>query len=254
MNLEEKIVLYFNTANVNIYKLKNKKLELVNRYSINFDLPQKKLFEQITNCIYLLEKYTKKLDNKHIRLYATGIFQSLNNQEKNDLINQIFIDFGLYFNIISPDLERFYLNKTKVNDIVYGLVQQEFRSVVVCGSYQHHLKEIEAVINILHKYNINILSPKSTKIKQETIGTPFVLFDYQDYVKNNRDTWRHKFEHMEKFIEADAIIVCNPTGIIGKGTIFEFGFMVAYSKRIIFTEEAKDISVLFPFEIGLNFS
>ena len=58
---------------------------------------------------------------------------------------------------------------------------------------------------------------------------------------------------MDKFRRADAIIVCNPDGLIGKGTMFEFGFMVALSKRIIFTEQPKDLSIPFPYEIGLNF-
>ena len=35
--------------------------------------------------------------------------------------------------------------------------------------------------------------------------------------------------------------------------VFEFGFMVAYSKRIIFTNKPKDLSISFPYEIGLNF-
>lgn len=64
-----------------------------------------------------------------------------------------------------------------------------------------------------------------------------------------------KYEHMEKFKQSDAIIICNPNGIIGsEGTIFELGFMVAYSKRIIFTEKPKELSVIFPYEIGLNFT
>ena len=61
------------------------------------------------------------------------------------------------------------------------------------------------------------------------------------------------YEHMEKFKPSDAIIICNPDGIIGKGTMFEFGFMVAFSKRIIFTERPKGLTIPFPYEIGLNF-
>ncbi len=57
---------------------------------------------------------------------------------------------------------------------------------------------------------------------------------------------------MNKFIKADAIIVCNPNDIIGKGTMFEFGFITAYNKRVIFTNEPKDMSILFPYETGLN--
>lgn len=48
-------------------------------------------------------------------------------------------------------------------------------------------------------------------------------------------------------------IVCDPRGVVGKGTIFEFGFMTAISKRIIFMEQPKNISIFFPYEIGLNF-
>ena len=43
---------------------------------------------------------------------------------------------------------------------------------------------------------------------------------------------KHEYEVFKK---ADAIVVCNPKGIVGRGTMFEFGFMIAHSKRIIFT-------------------
>ena len=58
---------------------------------------------------------------------------------------------------------------------------------------------------------------------------------------------------MNKFKKADAIIVCNPHGIVGKGTMFEFGFMIANYKRIIFTEEPTNILIVFPYEVDLNF-
>lgn len=83
-------------------------------------------------------------------------------------------------------------------------------------------------------------------------NSDFILLEGQTLV-NERDAWRHKYDHMNKFIKADAIVVCNPGGIIGQGTMFEFGFMTAHAKRIIFTEEPKGLSILFPCEIGLNF-
>lgn len=58
---------------------------------------------------------------------------------------------------------------------------------------------------------------------------------------------------MEKFRNVDAIIVCNPGGIVGQGTTFEFGYMIANSKRIIFLEEPQNILIPFPYEVGLNF-
>ncbi len=259
MTIESKIIVFFNTTNIHVYSLLNNKTYLLDTRSIELNtvLDNATILDKISTFLNTLTRYTDRVDNTHIRLYATGIFQNYSQTDKDNLINSIFIDYGLYFNIIQNDLENFYLEQSRLTcntcDILKGLIQQEFRNVVVCGSYQNHLTEIESVIKKLKEHNVSILSPRSTKIKQETIGTPFVLFDYQDCVKNDRDTWRHKFEHMQKFKQADAIIVCNPGGTVGKGTIFEFGFMVACSKRIIFTEQPNNISVFFPYEIGLNF-
>ena len=135
-----------------------------------------------------------------------------------------------------------------------GLIRQEFRKVVICGSFQQHLKEIGNIMEILQKRQIVVLSPWTTKIVPETLGTNFILLEGQEPLKNERDAWKHKYEHMEKFRQSDAIIICNPDGQIGQGTIFEFGFMVANHKRIIFTENPKNLSIPFPYEVGLNFS
>lgn len=108
------------------------------------------------------------------------------------------------------------------------------------------------VIDSLKKHNIQVLSLWTMNIVPETVGTDFILLEGQELV-NERDAWSHKYDHMNKFKKADAIIVCNSDGKIGKGTMFEFGFMVAYAKRIIFINEPKELSILFPYEVGLNF-
>ena len=108
-------------------------------------------------------------------------------------------------------------------------------------------------MDILQKRNISVLSPWTTKIVPETLGTDFILLEGQEPLKNKRDAWKHKLIHMNKFRHSDAIIVCNPDGYVGRGTMFEFGFMVAISKRIIFTERPIDLSIPFPYEVGLNF-
>ena len=169
----------------------------------------------------------------------------------------VYVDYGLYFNIIPPGLEQFYKEKSKAilgsQNIVQGLVLQEFRGVVICGSFQQHLELIGQVMDILQKRNISVLSPWTTKIVPETLGTDFILLEGQEPLKNKRDAWKHKLIHMNKFRHSDAIIVCNPDGYVGRGTMFEFGFMVAISKRIIFTERPIDLSIPFPYEVGLNF-
>lgn len=113
------------------------------------------------------------------------------------------------------------------------------------------MTEICQLMDKLNQHNIEILSPWTKDVVKETLGIDFILLEGQT-LENERDLWRHKYDHMNKFIKADAIIVCNPNGIIGKGTMFEFGFVTAFNKRIIFTNEPKDISIMFPYEIGLN--
>lgn len=257
---EEKVLIHFNTSEISVYMLKKDVLKALSKEPIFIDSDSvtKILLEQIDRFLDGLKKCVEKVSNECIRLYATGLFQNLPQSDQTKLIIHCFVNHGLYFNIIKPELEQFYLEKSLsiygTKNIMEGLICQEFKNVVICGSFEHSLNYIDDVITILKKRNINVLSPRTTKVKPETIGSDFILFDYQDDLKNERDTWRHKYEHMDKCRQSDAVIICNPNGIIGsEGTIFEFGFMVAHFKRIIFTEKPKDLPVIFPYEVGLNF-
>ncbi len=254
----KKILVHLDTSFVRIYRLKDRKLELLSDNHINFRQSFVEMLTQIDAILYGLNEFSEVINNECIRLYATGDFQKLSQSDQSRLIIHCFVNHSLCLNIVEPELERFYLEKSLssqgTKSLIDGLICQEFKSVVICGSFEHSLPYMEDVIERLKKHDIKILSPLSTKVKPETIGSNFILFDYQDGLKNERDTWRHKYEHMDKFRQSDAIIVCNPNGIIGsEGTIFEFGFMIALSKRIIFTEKPIELSVIFPYEVGLNF-
>lgn len=258
LNIEEKILVHFDSNYVSSYSLKGGVLNKLGSERLIFekDCNFENLSISLDYFFVSLEKNVGKLDNERIRLYATGMFQTLTQEEQNKLTIHVFVNSGLYFNIIKQDLEKFYLEKGLEygsEEMVVGVVSQEFRRVVVCGSFQQHLKDIGDIMNLLYKRNVQVLSPWTTQVVQETLGTDFILLEGQEPLKNERDAWKHKYEHMDKFRSSDAIIICNPDGIVGKGTMFEFGFMVAYSKRIIFIKEPKDLSILFPYEIGLNF-
>lgn len=254
----EKILIHFDTNDINIYKLVNGKITLLEQKQIFFNetLVNEELFKKINLVLEEVNIKYQKWNNKKIRIYATGIFQEFSKEEQQQLTIHVYVISGLYFNIIKPDLENFYLEKSLEligkKDLFVGLINQEFRKVVVCGSFQQNMKEIGTLMNSLEKRNIKVLSPWTQKIVPETVGTDFVLLEGQE-LANSRDSWRHKYDHMNKFTKSDAIIVCNPNGIVGKGTLFEFGFMIAYSKRIIFTEEPKNLTISFPYEVGLNF-
>lgn len=256
---EEKIWIHFGANGFDVYTLKNSVLKLISRKKIVLETSA--TIEELSNAIDLfLSKFSKEfgvMDNYRVRLYATGVFQKFSQLDQDKLVISVFVNHGLYLNIIPPDLEQFYAEKSQLIDgttnIIQGLYHQEFRQVVICGSFQQYLKEIGIVMSILQKRNVSVLSPWTTKIVPETKGTNFILLEGQEPLKNHRDAWKHKYIHMNKFRHSDAIIVCNPDGVIGKGTMFEFGFMVALSKRIIFTETPRELSIPFPYEIGLNF-
>lgn len=257
-NSDSKLLVHFDTNEVMLYQLKENNIKLINRERVYFNetLINDELFKKFDCVIDKLKTTVENVDNETVRLYATGIFQEFSKEEQMQLIIHVFVTSGLSLNIITPDLEQFYIEKSlELNgekNIIKGLINQEFRKVVICGSFQQNMQEIGNIIESLNERNIQVLSPWTMDIVPESLGTDFILLEGQE-LENERDAWRHKYDHMNKFKKADAIIVCNPDGRIGKGTMFEFGFMVAYSKRIIFTNEPKEISILFPYEIGLNF-
>jgi len=256
---KDKVLVHFNTNEISVYSLEDNTLKMLSKERVTFEESSvtEILLEKIDKFLNSLEERAGVVNNERIRLYATGIFQKFAQLDQTRLIIHIYVNYGLYFNIVQPELEQFYLEKSMsiygYKNIMEGLIHQEFRKVVVCGSFQQHLKDIGDVMTVLHKHNITVLSPWTTKVVPKTLGTDFILLEGQEPLKNKRDAWRHKYEHMDKFRQSDAIIVCNPDGLIGEGTMFEFGFMVSISKRIIFTERPKDLTILFPYEVGLNF-
>ncbi|MFH8257677.1 nucleoside 2-deoxyribosyltransferase [Streptomyces roseolus] len=251
-------MVHFSSEDASVYRFQVGELKLLERERLAFEgsRAHEELVEKLGEFCSGLTEFNEVVDNKTTRLHATGVFQQLAQAEAAALVNSLYVDTGLYFNIVGPDLEQFYLETSRStcgsNHMMEGLTRQEFRNAVVCGSFQNSLEYIEDVIVRLRGNGTAVLSPPSTRVKPETVGTDFILFDYQDFLKNERDTWRHKYMHLDAFRQADAVIVCNPGGRVGQGTMFELGFMSALSKRVIFTEEPQGVSVLFPCEVGLE--
>ena len=249
----EKIIIHFDTNITNVYTLSSE-LKHIETYNIFFNETHihDELYHKIEYIINSIKEKGYVVNNKTTRLFATGIFEEFSNEEKQQLIIYAYTKFGLYMNVLDKSLKDFYLSNSKNNNVIEGLAKQEFRSVVVCGSFQQYMKEINEIRDLMKEHNIEVLSPWTSNIVKESLGTDFILLEGQE-LENERDAWRHKLDHMNKFKKADAIIVCDPNGIVGKGTMFEFGFMIAHSKRIIFIEEPTNLSILFPYEIGLDF-
>ncbi|GGV26985.1 hypothetical protein GCM10010495_48780 [Kitasatospora herbaricolor] len=258
MTAEDRVLVHFGSERVSVFRSQGDELELLTREQLALDgsLGHEALAERVGEFCAGLKEFHEVVDNKGTRLYATGAFQQLPQPDVDALVTSVYVDTGLYFNIVGPELQRFYLetgmSACGSDDMMEGVIRREFRTAVVCGSFQQSLGDIEDTVARLRESGADVLSPLSTRIKPETAGTDFILFDYQDHLKNDRDTWRHKLVHMDAFRRADAVVVCNPGGPVGKGTIFELGFMAAISKRVIFTEEPQGVSVRFPCEVGLG--
>lgn len=254
MKNSNQYIILFKTNSVCTYKLDKHNAILITEQELFFNetLVNDEMLNKIRSFLDSFQQTFKTLNNKDVRIFATGIFQELSKQEQMQLAIDIFVRYGVQLNIIPIDLENFY-RKIGNNDIVDGLCKQEFRKVVICGSFQKNMKEIETLMQLCRKNNIEVLSPWTIDIVPDTIGTDFILLKGQELL-NERDSWRHKFDHMQKFIKADAIIIYNPEGRIGKGTMFEFGFMIAHAKRIIFTNEPEGLTIHFPYEIGVKFN
>ncbi|MFE5859695.1 nucleoside 2-deoxyribosyltransferase [Streptomyces virginiae] len=254
---EGRILVHFGSEHVTVHRHQDGALHLLTKDPLPFaaGLDSEALAERVGEFCAGLTQYAEAVDNKSTRVHAIGIFQQLPQPEAAALVNSVYVDTGLYFNIVGPDLERFYwdtaMSACGSDEMVEGMVRREFRTAVVCGSFQQSLGPIEATIARLRESGTEVLSPRSTRIKPETEGTDFILFDYQDQLKNHRDTWRHKYLHMDAFRQADAVVVCNPGGRVGSGTVFELGFMSALGTRVIFTEEPQGV-VSFPCEVGLG--
>ena len=112
---EEKVIVHFFTNGICVYRLKNGTLEpLKHEYVIFEETSVTDALLQKVDCFFeCLEECAGAINNEHIRLYATGIFQKFEQYDQEQLITHVFVDYGLYFNVIPPDLEQFYKEKSE---------------------------------------------------------------------------------------------------------------------------------------------
>lgn len=113
-----KILIDIGSSTIKVYKYIPGKLSLMVQRSIPFKddfdpeggisaSAKKELFELID----VIKEENKK---SQIKIYATGIFRKLINEIRVSFIDEFFERTGLFFNIISQDLENFYLEMALV--------------------------------------------------------------------------------------------------------------------------------------------
>jgi hypothetical protein len=194
---------------------------------------------------YALQQNTSFLDKKHP--YMVTLDNYLNRNEfiyyditieelkkmKSD--NPEWMDGARACSAIAQSIFLHYGVKQIVpsdSNLIDGVNIQEVKNVVLCGSYRKHLKRISELIDLLRKKNIEVLSPKSTKVVGEENG--FILFENDQML--NHCTWPIEKSHLNAIDFCDCIIVCNYDNYVGPKTAFEIGYAYSIGKKIVFIE------------------
>jgi hypothetical protein len=132
------------------------------------------------------------------------------------------------------------------SNMVHGIVRQEFRSVVLSGSFRKHLNDILKIKDLLLKQHAQVLSPRFAVPKNP--GEEFVIFEGEDGM-SPLELERY---HLDMIERADALVVCSPKGYVGASALIEIGYAQTLGKRIIFTEKPEEFMLnTLPAEIGL---
>lgn len=124
-------------------------------------------------------------------------------------------------------------------NIVHGIVQQEYRNVVICGSFRQKLPQIASLIKEMRENGINVISPKSITVTDK--DGDYVLFE-GDKKEKHCKLMIEKYKHLKaiKQEDCDAVLICNFDDYIGKYTAGEIFIASEYNKKMVFLEEGEN--------------
>src|SRR3989344_2628284 len=111
-----RILLDIGSSTVKVYK--HEGVELIATKSIPFKknfTPEVGIIESDKNELYEFIKAIKDENpGSIIKIYATAVFRKLSDLQRKEFVDEFFDRTGLYFNIISQELESFYLEVSLV--------------------------------------------------------------------------------------------------------------------------------------------
>ena len=145
-------------------------------------------------------------------------------------------------------VEKFQVEKLVPSDsnMIDGAIKQEYRSVVLTGSYRKYWSYISKVKQNLLENGVKVLSPRYDTIKNP--GADLIEFEGEE----NMSPLEIMRYHLSMIGSSDALIVCDVDGYVGASTLMEIGYAHGIGKRIIFTEKPEEYSLqIMPAEIGL---
>lgn len=119
------------------------------------------------------------------------------------------------------------------SNLIDGVNIQEAKNVVICGSFNKHLKQIERLICKLNTKEITVLSPKDTAVIGKIDN--FILF--KNDIVENHNTWPVEELHLRAIDKCDFVIACNFDNYIGVSTTFELEHAYRRGKKVVFIED-----------------
>ena len=179
------------------------------------------------------------------------IYQKISIKELENLMpdNPLWIHGARACSAIAQAIvEKFQVEKLVPSDsnMIDGVIKQEYRSVVLAGSYRKHWSYISSIKQDLLRSGVKVLSPRFKNLKDP--GVDFVRFEGEE----NMSPIELGRYHLDMIDNSDALIICDEGGYVGASTLMEIGYAHGIGKRIIFTEKPEEyILQIMPAEIGL---
>jgi len=176
-----KILIDIGSSTIKIYKSTQEEVSLLVQRTIPFkdgfdseggisDLAKKELFE-------LIDSVKEENKSLPIKIYTTGIFRKLTDVARISFIDEFFERTGLLFNIISQDLENFYLEmalagKCQLNEpiLLINIGGDSTELVVMYGKEAVERKNIDLGVGAINTKFPQINEEMSKITLQEAIN------------------------------------------------------------------------------------
>jgi len=176
-----KILIDIGSSTIKIYKSTQEEVSLLVQRTIPFkdgfdseggisDLAKKELFE-------LIDSVKEENKSLPIKIYTTGIFRKLTDAARISFIDEFFERTGLLFNIISQDLENFYLEmalagKCQLNEpiLLINIGGDSTELVVMYGKEAVERKNIDLGVGAINTKFPQINEEMSKITLQEAIN------------------------------------------------------------------------------------
>lgn len=173
------ILIDVGSSTVKVYEFEEGKLSHLFNRSIKFKegfTPESGVSEaNKTELVELLLEIKQKFPEHSVKIFATAIFRKYSEKAKVRFIDEIFIRTNIYFNIVSHELENFYIQKALVgklnsteNSLIVNIGGGSIELVVMFGNEAIETHNIEYGIgNLLGEFEG--INDDLSKIELETV-------------------------------------------------------------------------------------